>query len=138
MLEYRAKISREGRYHLAEFRDCPGCQTFAETREELLVMAREALEGWLEAQLGGGEAPPRPRAKTGTAIGVSAKLAAVLQIRWARQDRGLSQTALAKLAGISQQQVARLENPDGNPTLNTLEKVAQALGLRLDLTLTAA
>jgi transcriptional regulator with XRE-family HTH domain len=65
-------------------------------------------------------------------------LAAVLQIRWARQDQGLSQSAVAKRASVSQQQIARLESPDGNPTIEMLERVATALALRLDVVMTAA
>jgi len=72
------------------------------------------------------------------AVRVRPRLAAVLQIRWARADAGLSQAALAERAGVSQQQIAKIENPDGNPTVATLEKVAAALGLRLDLVLRAA
>jgi transcriptional regulator with XRE-family HTH domain len=60
-------------------------------------------------------------------------LAAALRIRWARQDAALSQAALGKLAGVSQQQVAKLEDPDENPTLETLEKVGKAL--QLDVTI---
>jgi len=50
----------------------------------------------------------------------------------------MTQAQAAKLVGVSQQQVAKLEDPDGNPTLAALEKVAAALGLRLEVTLTAA
>jgi len=39
---------------------------------------------------------------------------------------------------VSQQQIAKLEDPDGNPTVATLEKIAAALGLRLELTFSAA
>ena len=50
---------------------------------------------------------------------------------WARQDAGLSQKQLAEKAGVSQQQIAKLENPDENPTLGTLSKVSEALGMPL-------
>jgi transcriptional regulator with XRE-family HTH domain len=60
-------------------------------------------------------------------------LAAALQIRWARRDAGLSQTELGKLAGVSQQQIAKLESPDENPSLETLSKVARALGLEVSV-----
>lgn len=138
-MHYVAYISREGRHTLAEFPDCPGCQTFSDG-EDLAVLAREALEGWLEAHLVDGQIPPRPvehrvapKGTSMTRVPVRPGLAAALEIRWARCDAGLSQSALGKLAGVSQQQIAKLENPDENPSLETLEKVARALGLAVNV-----
>lgn len=140
IMHYAAHISREGKYVLAVFPDCPGCQTFADGGDELAAAAREALEGWLEAHLVDGRIPVRPvehaTAPVGkklARIGVRPGLAAALQIRWARQDAGLSQKQLGERAGVSQQQVAKLEDPDENPTLETLEKVGRALGLAVTL-----
>jgi predicted RNase H-like HicB family nuclease/DNA-binding XRE family transcriptional regulator len=139
-MHYTAHISREGKYVLAAFPDCPGCQTFADAGDEIGEAAREALEGWLEAHLVDGQVPPRPVEHTGAPegkklarIGVRSGLAAALQIRWARQDAGLSQKSFGERVGVSQQQIAKLENPDENPTLDTLEKVSKALGLHLTL-----
>jgi transcriptional regulator with XRE-family HTH domain/predicted RNase H-like HicB family nuclease len=139
-MHYVAYISREGTNVLAEFPDCPGCQTFAESSDDLAGAAREALEGWLEAHLVGGQVPPRPveraSAPTGVKIarvGVRPGLAAALAIRWARHDAKLSQKQLGDLAGVAQQQIARLENPDENPSLDTLSKVATALGLDVNV-----
>jgi ribosome-binding protein aMBF1 (putative translation factor) len=143
-VQYDAFIHREGSRVLAEFPDCSGCQTFA-TGEEIAAMARDALEGWLEAHLVGGKVPPRPteraRAPDGknlVRVPVRAGLAAVLAIRWARQDAGLSQAELGRRAGVSQQQINKLEDPDENPKIETLEKVARALGLALDVNLIEA
>ncbi|HEV3190685.1 MAG TPA: type II toxin-antitoxin system HicB family antitoxin [Polyangiaceae bacterium] len=134
-MHYDAYISREGKYLLVEFPDCPGCQTFADTGDDLAQTAQEALEGWLEAHLVDGKIPPRPsdhsRAPAGkklARIPVRAGLTAALTIRWARHDAGLTQTELGKLAGVKQQQIAKLEDPAENPTLETIEKVAKALG----------
>jgi len=123
-MQYVAFISREGKYVLAEFPDCAGCQTFTDNGDQLQSAAQEALEGWLEAHLVDGQVPPRPGEHLGAPAGkklarisVRPGLAASLQIRWARQDAQLSQRQLGQLAGVSQQQVAKLENPDENPTL---------------------
>jgi predicted RNase H-like HicB family nuclease/DNA-binding XRE family transcriptional regulator len=140
-VEYRATLAREGRSTLIEFPDCPGCVTFAERKREIRSVAREALEGWLEAHLAGGDVPPKPsviRKVSGTrdiAVSINPLLAVRLQIRWARQDRGLSQSGLGDLLGVSRQQVALLEAPDGNPTIRTLEHAAQALGMELAIEL---
>ena len=45
-----------------------------------------------------------------------------------RVQRGLTQDALAKRAGLTQAQVSTLENQAHLPTLKTLNKLAQALG----------
>ena len=140
-MRYPAVLTREGRHTLAGFPSCPGCQTFAEPGEGIEGMAQEALEGWLEAHLVSGQAPPRPprRAPKGRVIWaeVPAKLAVKLDLRWARQAAGLTQAQLAELAGVSQPMIAKLEHPDYNPTIDTLEKVARALGVKLRVSLEA-
>lgn len=60
------------------------------------------------------------------------------QIYDARRRAGLSQHRLAKLVGTTQSAISRLENADyGGHSLRTLNRVAQALGVRLDVRLTA-
>lgn len=140
-MEYQAIITREGDARLVEFPDCPGCQTFARKGQDLEARAREALEGWLEAALDDGDAPPRPsrvRAPKGAQavpISIAPQLAVSIAIRWARLDAHLTQTQLAERAGVSQQQIAKLEKPDANPTIETLQKVAHALGAELGVSL---
>ena len=137
---YEAIIKREAKHFLAEFPDCPGCQTFADSIDEVVNAAEEALEVWLESHLAHGEVPPKskqhrrhpPNAKVAR-VPVRAGLWAALMVRWARSEAGLSQAELARLANVSQQQIAKIENPDMNPTVGTLEKVAKALGLVLNL-----
>lgn len=59
-----------------------------------------------------------------------------LEIKAAREAKGLIQKDLAASAGVSRVLVYRLENGDyKNPSLETLEKIAGALGLELDFTL---
>jgi len=145
-MHYDAIIRREGKYVLAEFPDCPGCQTFAGSADELASAAQDALEGWLEAHLVGRQIPPRPREQMRRApmgaklahVPVRAGLAAALGVRWARQDAGLTQAELGKLAGVTQQQIAKLEDPDENPSLDTLERIAKALGRGVDVALESA
>lgn len=140
-MQYDAIVSRDGDSFLVEFPDCVGCQTFADTSDEVVAMATEALEGWLETMLAERRIPPRPtkhKAPLGASllhVTVNPMLSVALQVRLARQDRNLSQGALAELVGVSQQAVAKLEDPDANPTLETVQKVAKALQLRVMLTL---
>ena len=144
-MRYHAIITKEGSRTLAEFLDAPGCQTFAERGESIEEFAPDALQGWLNAQLQDGRVPPRPRSRprppaegTLLPVAVSAVLAARLQVRWARDEEGISQTELARRVGVSQQAIARIESPDANVSMDTLERVAAALGRRVDLNLVPA
>ena len=146
-MRYAALTHREGRHTLAEFPDCPGCQTFAESGQDIAEQAREALEGWLESHFVGKRrlVTPRPsaraRARKGQRIlwvDISPDLSVKLQLRWAREDAGLTQAELARRAGVSQQMVSKIESPDYHPSLDTIERVTKALGVRLSVTLEAA
>lgn len=138
-MEYFAKITRaRGGGFSVVFADCPGCQTCGDSLEEAKAMARDALDGWLVAHLTSGKAPPRPKISTGTAVHVAPRVASAVQFRWARQQLGLTQPQLATRIGVPQRQIAKVEDPLADPSLRTLEKVARALGLRLDVSLSAS
>jgi len=100
--------------------------------------SQRALSGWLEAHLVDGRSPPRPRKRpTAVPIDVDPLLAIAVTLRWSRLDAGLTQGQLATRVGVSQQQIAKLERPGANPSLVTLCKIADALGVRLELELVA-
>lgn len=138
-MHYHVRLEKEGRSWNAIFADAPGCATYGRSRAQALVAAREALEGWLEAYLVDGRSPPRPaRTTKGTElVNVDPQLAVAIELRWARQDAGLSQAELASRVGVSQQQIAKLEKPGANPSIVTLRKVAEAMGVRLQFELVA-
>ena len=141
-VEYVAVTAKEGRQTLIEFPDCPGCQTFADPGENVAEVAREALEGWLAVSLERGDAPPRPTTKAAGArklrVRIEPALAIALQLRWRRQELGLSQAQLGKRLDVSRQQVALLEKPSANLRLSTLARAAEALELVLDVGLAPA
>ncbi len=134
-MQYVAFLSKEGRNTLIDFPDAPGCQTFAARGDHLLEVATDALEGWLEAHLvrGRDDLPPVPRkhrASRGRAtlmVTVRPTLAAKVALRRARLQRQLSQAQLGARLGVSQQAVAKLEDPDQNTTIESLRKAAEAL-----------
>jgi len=138
-VHYHVKLEREGRSWNAMFVDAPGCATFATSRAKALAAAREAIEGWLEAHLIDGRAPSRPvsSARGTEPIEVDPQLTIAVALRWARQDAGLTQAQLASRIGVSQQQIAKLERPGANPSIATLRKVADALGVRVQFELVA-
>lgn len=51
----------------------------------------------------------------------------------AREERGLSQEAAARLAGLQQQAVSRLERPGARPQIDTIRKYLAALGYSIEL-----
>ncbi|MGC6586161.1 helix-turn-helix domain-containing protein [Paenibacillus sp. Dod16] len=58
----------------------------------------------------------------------------VVQIVHRRKSLGLTQAQVAEKAGMTQAQVARLENSSSIPTIETVMKVALALGMSVGLT----
>ena len=55
------------------------------------------------------------------------------QIARLRIQRGLTQAQLAELVGTKQPSIARLEAGESLPSLSFLEKVAAALGARIEI-----
>ena len=56
-----------------------------------------------------------------------------INLRRIRQQRGLSQDRLSKLADVSYNTVIKLESGGiSNPTIETLKKLAKALGVSVD------
>jgi len=63
---------------------------------------------------------------------IKAKARLVSAIIRRRKMLGLTQLEVAKRAGLTQPAVARLENDAQIPRMDTLQKIAIALGLRLE------
>ncbi len=56
-----------------------------------------------------------------------------LQFQRARITRGLTQRQLAQMSGVPQPEISRIEQGAGNPTENTLKRLASALDSKLAL-----
>ncbi|MFR2458535.1 MAG: helix-turn-helix domain-containing protein [Christensenellales bacterium] len=52
----------------------------------------------------------------------------------ARNAMGLTKQQLSERTGIAQGDISKLENGSGNPSLNTLRRLANGMGMRLKLT----
>lgn len=50
-----------------------------------------------------------------------------------RERSDLTQQQLAEITGIQQSDISRLENGTGNPSLRTLKRLADGMGMRLKL-----
>ena len=51
----------------------------------------------------------------------------------ARKKAGLTQKELSNRTGIAQGDISKLENGNGNPSIKTLQKLAEAMNMTLKL-----
>jgi antitoxin HicB len=131
---YHCTIEKEGDEYIAQFPDMTNIVTCGFSHEEALAMAKEALDGCLEADISQGNAIPPPAYKKGYPITVASHIAIALRLRELRGEQ--SQTDIARRLGLSYQSYQRLENPrKANPTIKTLEKIAHAFGRELTVSL---
>jgi len=129
---YHCTIEKEGDEYIAQFPDMPNIVTCGFSRDEALAMAKEALDGCLEADVSQGNIIPKPSFRKGNPITVANHIAVAMQLREIRGDQ--SQTDIAKKLGLSYQAYQRLENPrKSNPTIKTLERIAHVFGRELNV-----
>ena len=141
MIQYQMKFHKEAKGYWGEFLDLPGCFTQGDSKKELIENAREALSLYLEEARDHEWKVPESKKRRGKAflwIKPAADVAIPLMIRQARVKKGLGQRQLAKILGVSVQQVQRLETPrKSNPTIKTLVAISQALDEELEIKLVA-
>ena len=131
---YNCTLKKQGDMLIAQFPDMPNIQTYGYSQEEALAMAKEALDGCLEADISMGYDIPSPAFSDGYPIVVASHIALCLQLRKLRGEH--SQTDIARRLGLSYQAYQRLENPrKANPTIKTLEKIARVYGRELQISL---
>jgi antitoxin HicB len=124
----------EGGYLIQGFPPMEGVISEAETHEEALAMAQDALSGVLAVMLTDKAPIPRPdpayipQEPHVYFISPTADITIALLLRWAREDAGLTQAQVAERLGIKQQSYQRLERPDANPSLKTIESAFKAVG----------
>ena len=115
---YYCNVEKVEDKFLVDFPDMPNVLTFGFSHEHALEMAKEALEGCLEADISRGYTFPKPVFSEGYPISVSSHIALSLQLRELRGDQ--SQTDIARKLGLSYQAYQRLENPrKANPSVST-------------------
>jgi DNA-binding XRE family transcriptional regulator len=136
-------VEKDGAWQ-ATFKDWPGFQVRSQSAAELPSRAQQALETRLTAALRTRKTPPHPSRRIHLwkrerllKVPVSPDVAVPILIRWARAEAGLTQAALAERLGVSQSRIARLEIPGANPSLESLNAVAEALGLRMEIAFVA-
>lgn len=124
-MTYNCSIEKIDNWFIATFPDMPNIQTSAETYDDAIKMAKEALEGSLIVCLKKDLPVPKSKYKKGIDIEVSPKVAFAIDLRRARAE--LSKKEAAEKIGMTYQQYQRLENPyKTNPTLEMLYRLQKA------------
>jgi DNA-binding XRE family transcriptional regulator len=59
----------------------------------------------------------------------------LVKFREAREDKGITQAELAEMANINRTTLSQIESGLRNATIDTLVRIARALGLNLELSL---
>ncbi len=107
--------------------------TYGADREDAVHQAQEALSGVLAALLDRGDpilevlTPPTERDDI-IWIAPDIRVMVPLWIRQAREASGLTQGELATRLGVTYQAIQKWERPGANPTIGTLQRVADAMG----------
>lgn len=52
----------------------------------------------------------------------------------ARKEKDITQKELSELTGIAQADISKIENGNANPSINTLKRLAKAMGKKLKIT----
>ena len=118
-MDYAAKIEKDKDMgYVVSFPDLPNVNAFGETREEAIKQAKDVYPKTM------------PDAdKNLVAIQLSPRIEVAYKIFEAR--RGKTKAEVAKAVGFTPQAYQRFETPKGTPTVETLYKIAAALGKKL-------
>ena len=68
---------------------------------------------------------------------LEAEFAIIQAMITARQKTGMTQKQLAERTGIHQSDISKLERGNGNPSLRTLIRLAEGLGMKLKVEFTS-
>jgi ribosome-binding protein aMBF1 (putative translation factor) len=101
--------------------------------EHAKEMALDALKLMIADDLKDGISARKPIHKSGHAICLPMELSFPILIRWAREEQKLSLESLAEKIGMQYQNIQKLERLGSNPTLKTVSKIAQGLGIQIEM-----
>lgn len=126
-------VQDEAGYWLVTFPDVPEAGTDAETREEAMAEAQDALlaapGGYVELRR---DIPtPSPVAAGQHGVALSVLASAKLALYQAMREQGVNNTRLAERLGVSETVVRRMLNLDHHSRIDHLERALAMLGKRL-------
>lgn len=123
----------EGEGFLVTFPDIPEAITGAQTREESLFLAEDALVVALAMYVQGSEDVPTPSpvAAGQELVALPPIAAAKLALYTALRTQGITSAALAARLGLSEPAVCKLLNPDCYSHISQVVKALRAVGRNL-------
>ncbi len=124
---------KDDKRYLVNFPDFEEALTEGGTLEEALFNASEVLTLTIEGRIEEGlkVAEPSKAKKDQKLISPSVRAQAALLIRWAKIHSNHTTSEIARSMNTSWPAISRLENPKHWPSLRQLEKIANALGQQL-------
>ena len=134
-MNYAAKIEKDKDMgFVVSFPDLPNVNAFGNTQEVALKQAKDALDGAMECDLGLGNTMILPKTMPDSdkglyAVELSPRIEIAYKLFEAR--RGQKKSDVARRANITPQAYQRFETPKGSPSIETLYKLAHALGKQL-------
>jgi antitoxin HicB len=121
---------------LVSFPDFPEAHTFADTKEEALARAVDALETVIDAYIKDRRAIPAPSRIAGASVELPALVDAKVQLYGAMSAQHVGKAELARRLNVHLPQVDRLLAMKHGSQVSQLEAAAKALGGKLELRLT--
>lgn len=137
MLSYPARVSRDGDGFMVSFPDIPEALTGADTREQALEMAADALTTAMDFYFEDRRPVPAPSApKRGQVMidlppSVGAKVLLLNEL----VTTGVRNVELARRMHTTAQEVTRLTDLHHPTKIDTIAQALKALGKRLELSL---
>lgn len=133
-MNYAAKIEKDKDMgFMVSFPDLPNVNAFGDT-QEALKQAKDALDGAMECDLDLGNTMILPKTMANTDMGLyPVELSPRIEIAYKLFEarRGQKKSEVARRAKMSPQAYQRFETPKGSPSVETLYKLAHALGKQL-------
>ena len=134
-MNYAAKIEKDkDMSFVVSFPDLPNVNAFGDTQEEALKQAKDALDGAMECDLDLGNTMILPKTMPDSDKGLyPVELSPRIEIAYKLFEarRGQKKSEVARRANITPQAYQRFETPKGSPSVETLYKLAHALGKQL-------
>ncbi|WP_330925295.1 type II toxin-antitoxin system HicB family antitoxin [Candidatus Sororendozoicomonas aggregata] len=133
-MNYTAIIEQDDNTYMVSFPDIPEALTCGDTYEEALSNAAGALLTAFDFYFEDQRPIPEPFfSGKGESIPVPVSVWAKVLVLNAIVESGLSQSKLARLVGISKQEMQRVINLHHNTKIDRLAELMTAMGKRMDV-----
>ena len=137
MLRYPVRLTAEGEHVLVDFPDFPEAHTFAETREEALTRASDALLTVIDAYMKDRQRLPQP-SKGRVMVDVPPLAVPKIGLYSAMREKRITKAELGRRLGWHMPQVDRILDVHHASRMDRLEQALQAVDRRLEVTVVEA